>query len=68
MVNKRLVTVIEAAEMLSISPKTMWAWIYARKVETVHLGRSVRVPASELERLIEEGTIPALPAGTLIGD
>jgi excisionase family DNA binding protein len=58
----KLVRVPEAAELLSISPKTMWAYVAARKIDTVQIGRSVRIPTSAIERLIEEGMTPALIA------
>ena len=56
---KRMLTVGEAAEQLGLSPKTIWAWIYTRRVCIVRLGRSVRIPQSSIEELIEAGTIPA---------
>ena len=55
----RLLKVPEAAEMLALSQKTIWQWIGERRIEVIHLGRAVRVPISEIERLIEEGTTPA---------
>lgn len=56
----KLVKVPQAAEMLAMSPKTIWQWIGERRIEVVRLGRAVRVPISEIERLMEEGTTPAL--------
>lgn len=55
----KLVKVPEAAEMLALSQKTIWQWIGERRIEVVRLGRAVRVPLSEIERLIEAGTTPA---------
>lgn len=55
----KLVRVPEAAELLSISPKTLWAYVAARKIDTVRIGRSVRIPTESINRLIEEGTTPA---------
>jgi excisionase family DNA binding protein len=54
----RLLKVPEAAEILALSQKTLWQWIGARRLGVVRLGRAVRVPLSEIERLIEEGTTP----------
>jgi excisionase family DNA binding protein len=54
-----LLTIPEAAEALSLKPKTVRAWIGARRIGCVRLGGAVRVPASEIARLIDEGTIPA---------
>lgn len=55
----KLLKVPEAAGMLALSPKTVWQWIGERRIEVVRLGRAVRVPLSEIERLVEEGTTPA---------
>ena len=55
----KLVRIPEAAELLSISPKTLWAYVAARKVDTVRIGRSVRIPMRAIEELIEAGTTPA---------
>ena len=56
---KRMLTVKEAAEQLGLSPKTIWAWVYSRRLEIVRLGRSVRVPQNSIDELIESGTVPA---------
>jgi excisionase family DNA binding protein len=56
---KLLLKVPEAAEMLALSPKTLWQWVSARQIGVVRLGRAVRVPWSEIDRLVEEGTTPA---------
>jgi excisionase family DNA binding protein len=45
--------------MLALSQKTIWQWIGARRIGVVGLGRAVRVPQSEIDRLVEEGTTPA---------
>jgi len=57
--NGRLISVQEAATMLGLSAACIRAWIYARKLGHVKLGRSVRVPLEEVQRLIDQGTIPA---------
>lgn len=46
------VSVVEAAEMLSIAPRTLRAWLLTGKVRCVRLGRRVVVPIAELERLV----------------
>ena len=53
-------TVDQAARDLNVSAHTIRAWIARRKLGSVRLGRAVRVPASEIARLIEKGTIPAI--------
>jgi excisionase family DNA binding protein len=55
----KLLTVNQSAEQLGLSARTVWTWIYARKLEIVRLGRAVRIPQSSIDELIEAGTIPA---------
>jgi excisionase family DNA binding protein len=54
-----LMTVPDSADLLSVSPKTLWAWISAGRIGVVRLGRCVRIKNSEIQRLIEEGSTPA---------
>ena len=53
-------TVEQAAADLSVSIHTIRAWIARRKIGSVRLGRAVRIPSSEITRLIEVGTILAV--------
>ncbi|MHB1933707.1 MAG: helix-turn-helix transcriptional regulator [Leptospirillum sp.] len=54
---KRLYRVPEAARRLNIQPGTMRRWIFDKKIAVVRVGtRAVRIPASEIERIISEGT------------
>jgi excisionase family DNA binding protein len=55
----RLLTIPEAAQRLSLRPKTLRFWVWTRKIEFVKVGRSVRLREDAIERLIEQGTIPA---------
>lgn len=55
----KLLTVKESADQLGLSARTIWAWIYARKLGVVRLGRAVRIQQSAIDELIEEGTVPA---------
>lgn len=56
---KRLLTVAESASELGLKPGTLRAWISQRRIGIVRLGRAVRIPLEEIERLIAEGTLPA---------
>ncbi len=51
-----LLKIEDAAEMLSISRAHIYKLIQSGHLHVVHLGRSVRVPAGELERLISDLT------------
>lgn len=56
-----LKSINETAEKLGLSPWTIRHWINERKIECVRLGRSIRIPASEISRLIESGTRKVVP-------
>lgn len=55
----RLLTLAEAADRLGLKVATLRFWVWQRKIEIVHVGRSVRVREEVLRRLIERGTVPA---------
>jgi excisionase family DNA binding protein len=57
----RLLKVPEAASRLNISEKTTWKMVYARRVDVVRIGLSVRIPEEAVEKLIDNSTTPADP-------
>lgn len=54
-----LLTVPTAAARLSLAEKTLWSWIAARRITVVRLGRAVRIPGAEIQRIVLEGTTSA---------
>jgi len=54
-----MLTVYEAAKILGLRESTIRDWILRRRITFAKLGRSVRIPQSEIDRLIEASTIPA---------
>jgi excisionase family DNA binding protein len=56
-----LVSLEEAARRLGMKPVTLRMWASRRKIARCKIGRSVRIPESEIERVIESSMIPALP-------
>ena len=44
-----------AAEVWGVTPRTVYSWIYAGHIETVRLGRLVRIRGAEVGRIIDEG-------------
>lgn len=60
MANEQPRTIREAATELGLSPATVRAWIRQRRVSYVKLGRAVRIPAGEINRLMERGLVPAI--------
>lgn len=57
--NLSLLKVDEFAKALGVTPAAIRRWILEQKITTVRLGRLVRVPAGEVQRLINAGTRPA---------
>ena len=55
----RLLRLEEAAERLGLKLSTLRFWVWQRKIEVVRVGRAVRVREDAIERLIEDGTVPA---------
>ena len=53
--SRKLLRAEEVAEILSLKVATIRRMILERRIETVKLGRSVRIPLSVVERLIEAG-------------
>ena len=50
----------EFAARLNIKESTARAWLLRRRITMVRVGRrAVRIPFTEVERLISEGTVPA---------
>ena len=56
-------TVDQAADALGLSPHTIRAWIARRLIGHHRLGRAIRIPAAEIERLLEDGFTPARRTG-----
>jgi excisionase family DNA binding protein len=52
-------TIRQAADELNISAHTIRAWVASRRIGHVRLGRAIRVPYGEIQRLLEQGTVPA---------
>jgi excisionase family DNA binding protein len=58
--DQQLLTTAEVAHRLTMKESTIRAWLLARRLSHVRIGRrAVRIPVGEVERIIEEGTIAA---------
>jgi excisionase family DNA binding protein len=55
----KLLSIEKAAQVLSVSPWTVRAWITQGKLGSAKLGTRRLVPESEIERLIIESSVPA---------
>jgi excisionase family DNA binding protein len=54
-----LLTIPEFAACLKITVACVRRWITEKRVATVKLGRLVRIPATEVDRFVEDGFRPA---------
>lgn len=56
---QELLTAAEVAARLAMKESTIRAWLLARRLAQVRVGRrAIRIPASEIKRIIAEGTVP----------
>ena len=62
-VQPKFLSVKEAAGLLGLAEVTVRVWLAQRRLEHVRMGRAVRIPVNEINRLVEEGTVPALAWG-----
>lgn len=58
--SQRRLTITEAADYLGVRPSTVRQWVWRRRIDTVRIGRLVRIPQAALDKIVEEGTTPAL--------
>ena len=54
---QRPYTVTEAAQILGLSVHTIRAWIADRRINYLRLGRAIRVPREEVERLLRTALV-----------
>jgi excisionase family DNA binding protein len=57
---QRRLNVTDAADYLGVRPATIRQWVWRRQIDTVRIGRCVRIPQEALDRIIERGTTPAV--------
>jgi excisionase family DNA binding protein len=55
----QLLSVPQFAAALGVTQACIRRWLLGRNIASVKLGRLVRIPASEIERLIQCGLRPA---------
>jgi excisionase family DNA binding protein len=54
--------VCDAADLLSLKESTLRKWILLRKIGVRKIGGAVRIPESEIARLLRSGYIPPTEA------
>lgn len=55
----QLLNVREFAKALGVTPSCVRRWVLERKIESVRIGRLVKLRSSEIDRLIASGVRPA---------
>lgn len=57
----------EVAEALGVSRSRVYAWIAEGSIRTTHVGTRLRIPATELARIAEEGAPAASMSDNALG-
>ena len=52
------VRVEEFAKRVGVSPRTVWAWVGARKIDVYRVGKIVSIPETEIARMLNEDFRP----------
>jgi excisionase family DNA binding protein len=60
----KLLTSQQLADEIGLKVSTVRAWVLRRRINVVRVGRAVRIPRTEVERLMKEGFTPARPNRT----
>ena len=50
-------TIAEVSEIVRVSRRTLYAWSDTGKLKTVKIGRGLRVPQAELDRILAGGLV-----------
>jgi excisionase family DNA binding protein len=60
----KLLSAPEFAAAIGVTVACTRRWLLERKIASVKLGRLIRIPSTEVDRLVEEGFRPARPRRT----
>lgn len=63
MADQRLLTIREASERLGLRESTLRKWVLQKRIAYCKLGRSVRLPAGIVEKMIRESYREAIAEG-----
>jgi len=59
--DKLLLTINEAAEQLSITPRTLQRIVHIQDFPTIHIGRRILIPADALRQWVHDNTGAYIP-------
>ncbi len=57
---EQMYTITETAKVLGVSEKSVWNFVYSRRLGSVLIGRMRRIPISAIQELVERGTVTAV--------
>jgi excisionase family DNA binding protein len=57
-----LLTITEFAEKLRVTPACIRRWVLERRVISIKIGRCVRIPREEAQRIVDAGVRPVCSA------
>jgi excisionase family DNA binding protein len=58
-IDRSLLRVGEFASILGVTPACVRRWLLERKISSTRIGRLVRIPSSEVQRIVDSGFRPA---------
>ena len=61
---RRLLTILDVAHVLAVGRTTVYELIGAGRIETVHIGRCVRIPVEAVDHLVADLRMSANPSNT----
>lgn len=61
-IKDKLLSVEEAAAYIGLKPATVRNWLWRRSIPSYRIKRSVRIKQSDLDRILDDGFVPADPA------
>ncbi len=53
--SREFYTPVQLAELLQVSKPAIYKWAQEGRIEVVRIGRTVRIPVAEVDRLLSEG-------------
>jgi excisionase family DNA binding protein len=59
----KLLNIPQFAELLGVTQSCIRKMVLEQRISVVKVGRLVRIPATEIDRIVAEGTRPARRAG-----
>jgi excisionase family DNA binding protein len=59
----QLLSIPQFAQLLNVTTSCVRRWALERRINVVKVGRLVRIPQTEFDRIVAEGTRPARQAG-----